>query len=84
MSADHPVPDVVCGRRKPEAPQQGERCVFLPHRGSPGHSWEPWSTGTGTESQREADMRHAAVFSTSSELGAYAIEDVKEMYRKAI
>lgn len=35
------------------------------------------------ERQSEVDARFAAVFSTSSELGAYAVEDVRDMYRHA-
>ena len=37
---NHPIPSELCGALKPEPPQQGEGCVFLPHAGSPGHSWD--------------------------------------------
>ena len=36
------------------------------------------------DAQRKADMRRAAYFSTSSELGAYDIDDVRALYRGAI
>ena len=41
-------PVEVCGARKPAPPQEGERCAFLPHAGSPGHTWEPWTVDLAT------------------------------------
>ena len=54
--------------------------MFLPHDGS--HSWE--RPPAGAETQRDIDTRQAAYFSTSSELGAYDIDAVLELGRKAI
>ena len=36
-----------------------------------------------TETQRDKDARQASYFSTSSELAAYDIDAVKEVFRKA-
>lgn len=36
------------------------------------------------ERQRDIDARQASYYSTSSELGAYSLDAVKEVFRKAI
>lgn len=37
------APEALCRARKPDAPQQGERCSLLPHANWMPHSWVPWS-----------------------------------------
>ena len=47
-----------CEARKPDPPQQGERCVLLPHADWMPHSWVPWSVAIEMQ-RRDRPMGNA-------------------------
>lgn len=62
-----------CTARKPDAPQQGERCSMLPHASWMPHSWVPWSVAV----KQQAENRRAQEVRLPASLEAVRAEALR-------